>query len=407
MKKVCGKYTIVSAYEVVEDACVIFDEKIVRIEKERDIPEDTVVTHGFASIHTHLGLYPIRTTLNSYLKLDEWVLKYVWPWERLLRREPELSYASAILAISELVLSGVTAIADMHFNEDIVAEALLRVGVRGSLSIAIMSKGIYSSLDEALQDNLELARKLRGVDLLEVRLGPTTPRLLTLEEFKKVVDVATEIGVGIHTHIAEVPEDAIYLEREYGKKLKDFIEYVGLQKVNTIVAHGVWLDSDSLDVLAHPNITIAHCPSSNTLLRDGVAPIRSYLNRNIRVGLGVDVSPTYSMLDEIKTAIPLHLGRGDLGFKELFNAATSTGYRALGVGSGLIEVGETADVVLWSLNEPALDPVTDVVVFGRVSEVYVRGEKIVENGRLARVTSNEMKELRGDVTRHLKKCLTA
>lgn len=407
MKKVCGKYTIVSAYEVVEDACVIFDEKIVRIEKERDIPEDTVVTHGFASIHTHLGLYPIRTTLNSYLKLDEWVLKYVWPWERLLRREPELSYASAILAISELVLSGVTAIADMHFNEDIVAEALLKVGVRGSLSIAIMSKGIYSSLDEALQDNLELARKLRGVDLLEVRLGPTTPRLLTLEEFKKVVDVATEIGVGIHTHIAEVPEDAIYLEREYGKKLKDFIEYVGLQKVNTIVAHGVWLDSDSLDVLAHPNITIAHCPSSNTLLRDGVAPIRSYLNRNIRVGLGVDVSPTYSMLDEIKTAIPLHLGRGDLGFKELFNAATSTGYRALGVGSGLIEVGETADVVLWSLNEPALDPVTDVVVFGRVSEVYVRGEKIVENGRLARVTSNEMKELRGDVTRHLKKCLTA
>ncbi|MCS7099873.1 MAG: amidohydrolase family protein, partial [Sulfolobales archaeon] len=221
MKKLCGRYVLVSAYEVIENACVVFDEKIVAVEKGDNISEDTVVTHGFASIHTHLGLYPIRTTLDSYLRLDEWVRKCVWPWERYLRQEPELSYASAVLALSKLVLSGVTAVADMHFNEDLVAEAFLRIGVRGDLSVAIMSKGVYESLDEALRDNLELARKLRSSDLLKVRLGPTTPRLLTPEEFKKVVEVAGEIGVGIHTHIAEVPDDAEYLKRERGMSLKD------------------------------------------------------------------------------------------------------------------------------------------------------------------------------------------
>ncbi|MCS7099024.1 MAG: amidohydrolase family protein, partial [Sulfolobales archaeon] len=125
-----------------------------------------------------------------------------------------------------------------------------------------------------------------------------------------------------------------------------------------------------------------------------------------RVGLGVDVSPTYSMLDEIRAALPLHLGRGDLGFRELFNAATSTGYRALGIGSGLIEIGETADIVLWRLSEPTPDPVTGVVAFANVSEVYVMGRKIVEGGQLVGVPSSEIREFEKNVVRHRRKCLS-
>ncbi|MEM1623083.1 MAG: amidohydrolase family protein [Sulfolobales archaeon] len=404
MTEVCGRYVIVSANEVVESACLVFNEKIVRIEKERGVQENTVVTHGLTSIHTHLGLYPIRTTLTGYMRLDDWVGRYVWRWEKFLRKEPELSYATAVLALSKVVLSGVTAVADMHFNEDKVAEALLRVGIRGDLSVAIMSKGVYDSFDVAMEENVELAKKYRGSSLIKVRLGPTTPRLLSPREFKEVVEKAREIGVGIHTHIAEVPEDAAYVREAYGMSMKDFIEFVGLKTVNTIMAHGVWLDAETELVLVHPNVTIAHCPTSNTLLRDGVAPIKRYLDKGIRVGLGIDVSLSYSILDEITAATHLHLGRGDLGPREMLYLATAPGYQALGMGRGVIEVGETADIVLWSIDEPFIDPVIGLIASGKVIQAYVGGKKVVEEGRILGVPSDEVREFKREVLRYFKKC---
>ncbi|MEM0065460.1 MAG: amidohydrolase family protein [Sulfolobales archaeon] len=407
MTEVCGRYVIVSADEVIENACLVFNERIVRIEKERGIRDNTIVTHGLTSIHTHLGLYPIRTTLTGYMRLDDWVTRYVWRWEKFLRKEPELSYATAVLALSKVVLSGVTAVADMHFNEDKVAEALLKVGIRGDLSVAIMSRGVYDSFEVAMDENVELAKKYGGSSLIKIRLGPTTPRLLSPHEFKEVVDKAKEMGIGIHTHIAEVPEDARFIREAYGMSMKDFIEFVELKTVNTIIAHGVWLDPETELALAHPNITIAHCPTSNTLLRDGVAPIKKYLDKGIRVGLGIDVSLSYSILDEITAATYLHLGRGDLGPREMLYLATVAGYQALGIGKGIIEVGETADIVLWSIDEPAIDPVIGLIASGRVTQAYVGGRKIVEEGHILGVSSEEIGEFEKEVLRYFKKCFTA
>ncbi|MEM2308154.1 MAG: amidohydrolase family protein [Sulfolobales archaeon] len=407
MTEVCGRYVLVSANEVIENACLVFNENIVRVEKEKGVQDNTLVTHGLTSTHTHLGLYPLRTTLTGYTKLDEWVARYVWRWEKLLRREPELSYATAVLALSKVVLSGVTAVADMHFNEDKVAEALLKVGIRGDLSVAIMSRGVYDSFEVAVGENVELAKKYGGSSLIKVRLGPTTPRLLSPLEFKEVVDRAKEMGIGIHTHIAEVPEDAEYVRGTYGMSMKDFIEFVDLKAVNTIIAHGVWLDSETELTLAHPNITIVHCPTSNTLLRDGVAPIKRYRDKGIRVGLGIDVSLSYSILDEIAAATYLHLGRGDIGPREMFDAATASGYQALEIGRGTIEVGETADIVLWSIDELTLDPIVGLIASGRVIEAYVRGRKIVEEGSILGVSGEEIGEFEKEVLRYFKKCFTA
>ena len=37
-------------------------------------------------------------------------------------------------------------------------------------------------------------------------------------------------------------------------------------------------------------VYVAHCPASNTNLSSGIAPIRTYLNEGIHVGLGSDVA---------------------------------------------------------------------------------------------------------------------
>jgi len=396
MREVCAHYVILSPRIYLESACVTFEESVVKVEVERGVEEGTILSHGFSSAHTHLGLYPLRASLTG-LPLDRWVEKYVWPWERLLRKEPDLSYYSALLALSKLLVGGVTAVADMHFNEDRVAKAFIELGVRGDLSVAIMSRGVYDSFEEGLQENLALIGRVEGSNLLRVRLGATTPRLLAPSEYKEVVDTAKKLGVGVHTHIAEVPEDLKHLRDTYRMSLAEFIEYVGLANVDSLIAHGIWLDRDTIAKLRGSKATVVHCPFSNTLLRDGVAPLRELLASGVRVALGSDVSPTYSILDEIKVSLSMHLGRGDIEIEELFTSATVFGYQALGFGIGIIEPGEPADLVLWDLGEPVQNPYLALLAAKGVREVYVAGRRVVEDGVVAGVSDDVIKEARREV----------
>ncbi|MEM1528558.1 MAG: amidohydrolase family protein, partial [Sulfolobales archaeon] len=111
--------------------------------------------------------------------------------------------------------------------------------------------------------------------------------------------------------------------------------------------------------------------------------------------------------DEITAATYLHLGRGDLGPREMLYLASVAGYQALGIGKGIIEVGETADIVLWSIDEPAIDPVIGLIASGRVTQAYVGGRKIVEEGYILGVSSEEIGEFEKEVLRYFKKCFTA
>ncbi len=396
MREVCARYVLLSPRTYLESACITFKESVAKVEVERGVEEGTILSHGLASAHTHLGLYPLRTSLTG-LPLDRWVEKYVWPWERLLRKEPDLSYYSALLALSKLLVGGVTAVADMHFNEDRVAKAFIELGVRGDLSVAIMSRGVYDSFEEGLQENLALVGGVGGSNLLRVRLGATTPRLLALGEYKEVIDTARKLGVGVHTHVAEVPEDLNHLRDTYGMSLAEFMEYVGLADVDSLIAHGIWLDRDAIAKLRDSNATVVHCPLSNTLLRDGVAPLRELLASGVRVALGSDVSPTYSILDEIKVSLSMHLGRGDIEVEELFTSATVSGYQALGFGKGIIEPGEPADLVLWEVGEPIQNPYLALLAAKGVREVYVAGRRVVEDRVVTGVSDDVIKEARREV----------
>ncbi len=395
MDRVCGRYVIINPYTFVENACVEFSDRIKEIYEEDPIPEDfknTIVSHGLPSTHTHLGLYPIRYSLLTRLELDDWVKGYVWPWERLIINNPELSYYSSILALAELVRSGVTAVADMHFNEDKVLRAAMDAGVRVDLSVAIMSRGVFHDIDEPLKQNKALVRLASDPDLREwvkVRYGPCTPRLLTPDEFAEVVSKAVDDGVGIHTHLAEVPEDEEYLVRNYGLTLGDFIDYVGLSRVNALVAHAIWVHG-AIDRLARADgVTLIHSPRSNTLLRDGVMPVSSLIDSGVSLSLGVDVAPTYSVIDEMNFMLGLHY-QGDSGVSpEDVLSMCLNGYRSMGFGSGILEEGEVSDLVVWSLVNHVINgcavinpSATIVLGLARVRDVIIGGKYVVKEGEM-------------------------
>lgn len=56
--------------------------------------------------------------------------------------------------------------------------------------------------------------------------------------------------------------------------------------LQTVLAHGVYLHDEELELLAARGTSISHCPNSNTSLKSGLCDVRRLLNAGIKVGLG-------------------------------------------------------------------------------------------------------------------------
>jgi len=406
MNELCAEYLVLTPYQWVRNGCIVFDKEIREIyQKERVEEPGTVITHGLTSSHTHLGLYPIRTTVAFGLRLDDWVGEYAWPWEKFLMENPELSYHISIIAIEEMAANGVTAFADMHFNEEEVLKAVIDSGMKADLSVAIMNRGVFSDYRHGVDENLKLLKKAQGHSRIKVRFGPCTPRLLTPKEFRNVVDTAKEHGVGIHTHLAEVKDDELWLMKNWGMNLRDFIRYTQLDCTDSLIAHAIWIES-AIDILSRSTATLIHLPRSNVYLGDGHMPVYYLVNRGAKVSIGIDIAPTYNIRDDMKAFLMLNSGMMTPALIELpYSLATEAGYKALQLGTGSIRVGEPADIVMWRTEETPEKPhpLASVMLTNmEASEVYVDGELILKDGVLTRLGEDRVENSRIALKEYIK-----
>jgi guanine deaminase len=72
-------------------------------------------------------------------------------------------------------------------------------------------------------------------------------------------------------------------------------------EVKTVMAHCVWSDNEEVELMLKNGVYVAHCPASNMNLTSGIAPIRKYIDKGLKVGLGSDIAGGHS--DSIFRAI--------------------------------------------------------------------------------------------------------
>jgi guanine deaminase len=58
----------------------------------------------------------------------------------------------------------------------------------------------------------------------------------------------------------------------------------------TIMAHCVWTNGAELELMKRNHVMVAHCPTSNFNLSSGLAPVRTFLDEGLPIGLGSDIS---------------------------------------------------------------------------------------------------------------------
>jgi len=86
-----------------------------------------------------------------------------------------------------------------------------------------------------------------------------------------------------------------------------------------------------------------------------------------------------------------------LGARAAFDLGTRSGAAILGLETGAIARGQLADLVAVDLGDPSLHPRTDLlasVVYAMspqaISDVWVHGRRVVEDGRLTTVDTDEL-----------------
>ena len=360
--------------EVVKADVLIEGNAIVKVEKGINEPADTVidaagkvVSPGFVNLHTHSPMGLLRGLADD-LPLMEWLEKHIWPKEAKLTREH--IKVGAYLGALEMIKTGTTAFLDMYFQMDAVAEATLEAGLRGYLSYGMIDLGDPERTEKELKEALREMKAIEGLNSERIHFvfGPHAPYTCSIALLKEVRRLANEHGKLITIHVAETMAELGKIQESYGKSPVVLLDEIGFFGSDVIIAHGVWLDSRDIQILARNGVTVAHNPASNMKLASGVMPLQRLLNAGVNVGLGTDGSASNNnldMLEEMKLAALLHkvhtLDPTVADAKTVFRMATINGAKALRLNAGVIKPGYLADVVILDFDRPHLRPMNDVV----------------------------------------------
>ena len=359
-----------------------------------------VVMPGLHNCHLHSGL--LRGTAES-MALWEWLENHVDPAHRALT--PEIAKAASYMAYTEGLRGGTTSVLDMWRFMEGSAEAAENVGIRATL--APYTADLYDYFESLETNRRLLETHLTAADgRVRSWVGLEHIFYCSPDMFRDAAALAEEFGTGIHTHSSESIWEVQECLRQFGRRPVEEFYNRGILGEHSVIAHGVWLDDREVQLMVQTGTAVSHCPCSNMKLSSGPARIGFYREQGMTVGLGTDgekENNNLDMLEEMKFASLLQKVStldptvGDPW--DILDMATRSGAKALGLDdvTGTLEVGKDADIVMVDLSGLHFVPVLHGKDFNApahlvftasssdVSNVWVRGEHLVERGEVTSV----------------------
>ncbi len=375
-----------------------------------------VVLPGLVNTHHHMYQSLTRAVPAAQdAELFGW-LKTLYPiWQGLT---PEMIRVSTLTAMAELMLSGCTTSSDHLYvfpnasRLDDSIEAAKAIGMRfhacrGSMSVGESLGGLPpDSLIESEADILGDTRRVieayhdsNRYAMLRIGVAPCSPFSVSQDLMRESAELARAYGVGLHTHLAENTNDIAYSLEVFGKTPAEYVEALGWLGDDVWHAHCVQLDDYGIELFARTGTGVAHCPCSNMRLASGIAPIRTMLDNNVKVGLGVDGCASNDgaqLLSEARQALLLQRvesGPAALNARQALELATRGGASVLGRDDiGVLAPGMAADIIAFDLNQIGFagslsDPIAALLFCtpGPVAYSFINGKQVVSQGRLLSV----------------------
>jgi 5-methylthioadenosine/S-adenosylhomocysteine deaminase len=369
-----------------------------------------IVMPGLVNCHAHSPMTLVRSAGDG-LPLERWLSESVWPREANMRDE-DVYWGMALGAV-EMLTNGITTSCEQYRHPDPVIDALVDSGMRAVYTTAVMDLPDHPWEGFLAEACRVFDERDGGEERVHVGFGPHAAYTVPPEGLSAIAAEAHRRDALLQIHLSETEAEGVLVEERYGARAPRLLSDLGVLEGRVLAAHAVWLDDADLELMARHDVAVAHCPGSNGKLGAGVAPLRALLERGVRVGLGTDGPASNDDLhlwDEMRLAAllarALSADPGAVTSAEALRLATRGGGEALGLPVGALEPGRPADVIRLRTDDPRFSPAVDetellghLVWAGAgylVTDVWVAGERVVEDGRCTRVDGEQA---RAEVTR--------
>lgn len=360
-----------------------------------------VLLPGLINMHTHSPMALLRGLADD-LALDAWLREHIWPAERRFV-SPEFAFDGTRLAMAEMLRCGTTCFNEMYFFPDAIARAVSDAGMRACIGSPVIDLPTpwASGTVECLARAREVHAACEGQPLLTAALAPHALYTVDDDGLASVAELAAELDIPIAMHVLEAAWEIEHSRREYGKEALQRLHDLGLLGPRFMAVHMVHLSQSDIRLLVETGTRVIHCPESNLKLASGIAPVAALLQSGVNVSIGTDGAASNNNLDllgELRTAALLAKGAsGDptaLPAQQALELVTINAAQALGLEHeiGSIEAGKQADLCALDLDHPETQPLHHVVsqvVYSassrQVSDVWVAGRRLLEQGRLTTI----------------------
>ena len=339
------------------------------------------VIPGLIQAHMHVTQALFRGLCDD-LALMEWLRERTWPMEA--SHTMESNAASARLAAMELIRSGTTSLIDMGttLHEDAVFEVMAETGLRGLFGKCMMDLGddlpavMREEPSACIRETERLIRRWHMAENGRLRYAVAPRFVPSCSEalLASARDLARQNGLRLHTHASENLGEIALVEARCHERNVRYLDRIGYTGEDVVLAHCIWLDDEEKRILADTGTHLVHCPSSNTKMSSGIAPIAELKARGTQVALGLDGAHDHmDGLLEVRQASILQKALTNdpraMPAVEALELATLGGAAAMGQADdlGSLEPGKKADLAVLDMDMPhslpawGRDPVQRVV----------------------------------------------
>ena len=305
---------------------------------------DRLLIPAFCDLHLHAPQYR-NNGLAMDLELLPWLNKYTFPEEM---KFADVDYARRIYSrfVHELWMQGtmrVSVFATVHPEATrLLADLLRKAGLGAYVGLVAMDRnapdGLRNTALQAFAETTNLDRYLGRDGLVRAIVTPRFIPSCSEEMLTALGRLANESGLPVQSHLSENMHEIDWVHQLepdatcYGDA---YHRYGLFGQTPTLMAHCCYTNPQETQLMRLNNVCIVHCPTSNTNLASGMAPIRHFLNNGIKVALGTDISGGHymSMLRVIQYAIQtskIHYAQSQgkmpfLSLAEAFYLATKSG----------------------------------------------------------------------------------
>ncbi len=314
---------------------------------------DRLLIPAFNDLHLHAPQYR-NNGLAMDLELLPWLERYTFPEEM---KFADTDYARRIYTrfVHELWMQGTmrsAVFATIHPEATcVLADLFRKAGLGAYVGLVAMDRNAPNGLCNTAKE------AFAAVSVLDDELGRdgivraiVTPRFIpscSEEMLTTLGRLAKERNLPVQSHLSENRHEIDWvheLEPDATCYGDAYNRYGLFGQTPTLMAHCCYTNDEEMRLMRENGVCIVHCPTSNSNLASGMAPVRRFLDNGIRVALGTDVSGGHymSMLRVIQYAVQtskMHFAqsRGSIPFlslSEAFYLATKSGGSFFGrVGS--------------------------------------------------------------------------